>query len=203
MLSARIIKLSGLLLAAVALAILSASPARAAALDGFKSWLSDNYLTEFNGFVETRGGVRLQDDPQQRDGSLGEARLQLDLNTDLDWAIVKFKGDLLGDLVTEEVAAEIKQRYPDREVVFCPDPSGKARKTSAPVGQTDFTILKRAGFAIHASNAATKVVDRVNNTQANLLSADGIEITPLKIEKARSVKTKVVMLKVVIFATCR
>lgn len=109
MLSARIIKLSGLLLAAVALAILSASPTRAATLDGFKSWLSDNYLTEFNGFIETRGGVRLQDDQYQRDGALGEARLQLDLNTDLDWAIIKFKGDLLGDLVTEEVEAELRE----------------------------------------------------------------------------------------------
>lgn len=70
---------------------------------------------------------------------------------------------------TEEVADEIKRRYPKRRIIMCPDPSGKARKTSAPVGQTDFTILKRAGFEVRAPLAAPVVVDRVNNTQAMLL----------------------------------
>lgn len=70
---------------------------------------------------------------------------------------------------TEEVAAEIRRRYPRRKVIVCPDPSGKARKTSAPVGQTDFTILERAGFEVRAPNAAPPVVDRVNNMQALLL----------------------------------
>lgn len=67
---------------------------------------------------------------------------------------------------TEEVAAEIRRRYPNRRVIVCPDPSGKARKSSAPVGQTDFTILQRAGFEVRAPNAAPLVVDRVNNAQA-------------------------------------
>lgn len=74
---------------------------------------------------------------------------------------------------TEEMAGEIRRRYPSRVVVVCPDPSGKARKTSAPVGQTDFTILQRAGFKVRAPNAAPLVVDRENNTQAMLRSADG------------------------------
>ena len=69
---------------------------------------------------------------------------------------------------TEEVAAELKRRYPKRRIVVCPDPSGRARKTSAPVGQTDFTILARAGFEVRAAVAAPVVVDRVNNTQAML-----------------------------------
>lgn len=74
---------------------------------------------------------------------------------------------------TEEVAAELKQRYPDRKIIMCPDPSGSARKTSAPVGQTDFTILKNAGFEVRAPRAAPLVVDRENNTNANLCAADG------------------------------
>jgi hypothetical protein len=64
---------------------------------------------------------------------------------------------------TEEVAQEIRRRYPGRRVVVCPDPSGKARKTSAPVGVTDFTILERAGFEVRSPNAAPPVVDRENN----------------------------------------
>ena len=70
---------------------------------------------------------------------------------------------------TEEVAAEIRRRFPGRHIVVCPDPSGNARKTSAAVGVTDFTILERAGFQVRAPRAAPPVVDRVNNTQAMLL----------------------------------
>lgn len=74
---------------------------------------------------------------------------------------------------TEEMATEIRRRYPTRAIVACPDPSGKARKTSAPVGQTDFTILTRHGFSVRAPSKAPPVVDRINNTQAMLLSAEG------------------------------
>jgi hypothetical protein len=67
---------------------------------------------------------------------------------------------------TEEMAAELRRRYPTRRITVCPDPAGKQRKTSAPVGQTDFTILQRAGFTIRAPNAAPPVVDRENNANA-------------------------------------
>ncbi len=67
---------------------------------------------------------------------------------------------------TEEMAAELKLRYPGRRIIVCPDPSGKRRLSAAPVGQTDFTILERAGFEVRAPNAAPLVVDRVNNAQA-------------------------------------
>jgi hypothetical protein len=73
---------------------------------------------------------------------------------------------------TEEVAEIIKGRYPGRRLIICPDPSGKARKTSAPVGVTDFTILERAGFQVRAPKAAPFIVDRVNNTQTMLLQKD-------------------------------
>lgn len=66
---------------------------------------------------------------------------------------------------TEEMASEIRRRYPRRRVIVCPDPSGKQRKTSAPVGQTDFTILQRHGFEVRSPSAAPPVVDRINNAQ--------------------------------------
>jgi len=71
---------------------------------------------------------------------------------------------------TEELAAEIRHRYPDRSVVVCPDASGGSRRTSAPVGQTDYTILERRGFQIHAPAANPPVKDRINNMQAMLLN---------------------------------
>ena len=67
---------------------------------------------------------------------------------------------------TEEMAAELKRRYPNRRIVVCPDPAGRQRKTSAPIGQTDLTILQRAGFEVRAPNAAPLVVDRINNANA-------------------------------------
>ncbi len=73
---------------------------------------------------------------------------------------------------TEEMAEELKRRYPGRRIIVFPDPSGKARKTSAPVGQTDFTILQRAGFEVRAPNAAPLVVDRVNNVNAMMLELE-------------------------------
>lgn len=74
---------------------------------------------------------------------------------------------------TEEVAAELRRRYPNRTVIACPDPSGKARKTSAAAGVTDFTILQRHGFRVDAPNAAPLIPDRINAVQALLKDATG------------------------------
>ena len=63
---------------------------------------------------------------------------------------------------TDEMAGALRSRYPDRHIVVCPDPSGKARKTSAG-GETDFTILRRAGFEVRAPSRAPLVRDRENN----------------------------------------
>ena len=50
---------------------------------------------------------------------------------------------------TSEMMAEINKRHPGRHGVVHPDPSGVARKTSAPVGQTDFTIIEEAGWPVY------------------------------------------------------
>jgi PBSX family phage terminase large subunit len=72
---------------------------------------------------------------------------------------------------TDEMRDELLERYPGRHIIICPDPSGKRRQSSAPVGQTDFTILENAGFEIRAPNAAPPNVDSYNN--ANLMLFDG------------------------------
>jgi len=74
---------------------------------------------------------------------------------------------------TELMADAIQTRYPDRRVLAYPDPSGKARKTSSPVGQTDFSILAAHGFRVLAPNAAPLVVDRNNETNAMFKNAAG------------------------------
>jgi len=79
----------------------------------------------------------------------------------------------LGDSNTQEMADALTQRFPDRKLVSCPDPTGKSRKTSADRGVTDFTLLRDAGFEIRAPSKAPPVIDRENNTKAMLRSAAG------------------------------
>jgi hypothetical protein len=74
---------------------------------------------------------------------------------------------------TDEVSEHLKRTYPNRRIVVCPDPSGNQRRSSAPVGQTDLTILKRHGFVVDVSPFAIPVVDKINNVQAGLLAAGG------------------------------
>ena len=74
---------------------------------------------------------------------------------------------------TQELCDEIKNRYPRSKVFAYPDPSGKARKTSAG-GTTDFTILQNAGFVVKAPHRHNAVKDRINSFNARLCSSDGI-----------------------------
>jgi len=80
---------------------------------------------------------------------------------------------VLLDSNTTEMATELKNRFHSRPVWIYPDPSGKARKTSAPVGQTDFSILEAHGFTVVAPPAHNLVKDRVNNTNNMIKSASG------------------------------
>lgn len=73
---------------------------------------------------------------------------------------------------TEEMIAEIKQRYPRSKVWVYPDPAGHQRKTSAG-GSTDITILLNAGFIVKAPRVHTAVRDRINAVNSLLCSADG------------------------------
>jgi hypothetical protein len=78
--------------------------------------LYDTWGLELAGFTETRWGMRLVDDPTEKDLSLGEGRLQLDLTGDFDTFLFKFKGDLYADAVTEAVDVDIR----DLSVLFSP-----------------------------------------------------------------------------------
>ncbi len=72
-------------------------------------WMYDRYETELFGFMEIRQGWRLQNDPFEEDETISEARLQLDLSKEFNWGIGRFKGDLIGDKVLEEVRGELRE----------------------------------------------------------------------------------------------
>lgn len=78
--------------------------------------LYDSYGLELAGFSETRWGARLVNDTDEMDMSIGEGRLQLELNRDFEQFMVTFKGDLIGDAVVEEVNGDVR----DFSVFFTP-----------------------------------------------------------------------------------
>ena len=73
---------------------------------------------------------------------------------------------------TDEMAAEIKARYPDRNVIIFPDPASRQRKTSAG-GRTDLSILQNAGFSVKVKKQHPLVRDRINAVNSRLLTSDG------------------------------
>ena len=74
------------------------------------------------------------------------------------------------EVMADEIRKKVAQYAPWQEsrVVVYPDPTGKNRKTSAPIGVTDFTILKQEGFIVRAPNAAPTNRDSYNNANKNL-----------------------------------
>lgn len=57
---------------------------------------------DLSGFIDSRLGTRLQDDPGQKDSSIGELRLQLQTDSDWGWARLAITADLVHDAVTEQ-----------------------------------------------------------------------------------------------------
>ena len=64
---------------------------------------------EMHGFYEMRGGYRTRKDKYEKDMSIMESRLQLDLYSYLDWGDLRVKGDVFGDLVTEQGHFDLRE----------------------------------------------------------------------------------------------
>jgi len=64
-------------------------------------------LLGLTGFWEVRGGVRTQDDPYQKDASLGETRLHLDWEHNVERVTLKLSADLLYDAVADDCSVDL------------------------------------------------------------------------------------------------
>jgi hypothetical protein len=81
---------------------------------------------------------------------------------------------LKGHPDTEELAKTLRARFgAERKIFAYPDPSGRARKTSAPVGRTDFSILESYGITCLARPKAPPIVDSVACANRLLMNALG------------------------------
>jgi hypothetical protein len=58
-------------------------------------------------------------------------------------------------------------------MIAYPDPTGKAHKTSASVGSTDFSIIEKAGIPTLSHKGSPAVKDSVAAVNAMLLNANG------------------------------
>lgn len=108
-------------------------------------------------------------------------RLGIDFNianmSCIEWANRAGQAHILGEIVgatnTEELCTLIKAKYPDKRIIAYPDPAGSARKTSAAVGVTDFSIIRAAGIEVLAKNRTQSIMDGVNNVNKMLKNAAG------------------------------
>jgi len=64
---------------------------------------------EAHGFFEMRAGYRTQNDRYEKDMSIMESRLQVDLFSATDWADFKAKGDFYGDGVAEQGDFDLRE----------------------------------------------------------------------------------------------
>ena len=74
---------------------------------------------------------------------------------------------------TQGICDSIKKRYPKATVFVYPDPTGNKRQTNAPVGQTDFDILRKNGFIVCTPPHPYPTKDKFNTCNAALCNAKG------------------------------
>ena len=115
------------------------------------------------------------------DDTGGTLHIGLDFNVDPMSAVICLRHgqDLLAidEIVmygsnTDEMVAEIKNRYSDRHCIIYPDPASRQRKTSAG-GRTDLSILQNAGFSVKVKKQHPLVRDRINAVNSRLQAGNG------------------------------
>ena len=73
---------------------------------------------------------------------------------------------------TDEVCAWLKEKFPRREIIVYPDPTGSARKTSA-AGKTDHGIIRQHGFRVVSPKSPWAIKDRLNATNWLIKNMEG------------------------------
>jgi hypothetical protein len=84
-----------------------------------------------------------------------------------------FVDEFKGHPDTETLAVAIKTKFKNHKIYAYPDPSGRAAKTSAAVGRTDFSILESHGIRCLARQKAPPIIDSVAAVNRKLKTAAG------------------------------
>lgn len=127
-------------------------------------------------------GFKREESVARHTDDLGVIHVGMDFNLDpMSAVLMTRKGDTLhvfDEIVmfgsnTDEMVAELRERYGNGTIVIYPDPASRQRKTSAG-GRTDLSILQNAGFEVRVRNSHAAVRDRINAVNSRLLSNDGV-----------------------------
>jgi hypothetical protein len=73
---------------------------------------------------------------------------------------------------TDEMCMHLKNKFPGRQIVAYPDPTGSARKTSA-AGETDHGIIRKYGYKVISPRHPWAVKDKINSTNWLIRTAHG------------------------------
>ena len=73
---------------------------------------------------------------------------------------------------TDEMCMHLRNKFPGREIVAYPDPTGSARKTSA-AGETDHGIIRKYGYKVISPKHPWAVKDKINSTCWLIKTAHG------------------------------
>ena len=79
---------------------------------------------------------------------------------------------------TDEMCMHLRNKFPQRQIVAYPDPTGSARKTSA-AGETDHGIIRKYGYKVISPKHPWAVKDKINSTNWVIKTAHGDTIKML------------------------
>ena len=86
---------------------------------------------------------------------------------------IQILDEMQGHPDTETLARALCEKYKGHRIISYPDPAGKARKSSAAVGTTDFSILQSHGIMTRAHNKAPPIIDSVAAVNKKFKNANG------------------------------
>jgi len=86
---------------------------------------------------------------------------------------IQILDEMQGHPDTETLARALSDKYQGHRIISYPDPAGKARKSSAAVGTTDFSILQSYGIITRAHNKAPPIIDSVAAVNKKFKNANG------------------------------
>lgn len=86
---------------------------------------------------------------------------------------VHFLDEFKGHPDTESLALSIREKFEGHRIYAYPDPTGRQRKSSAPVGRTDFSILRECGIQVLARDRSPPIVDSAAAVNRMLMTATG------------------------------
>jgi len=81
--------------------------------------------------------------------------------------------EMQGHPDTETLSRALTDKYRGHRIISYPDPAGKARKSSAAVGRTDFSILESYKIVTRAHSKAPPIIDSVAAVNKKFKNANG------------------------------